>query len=33
MKSKEQKDALHVLADMLYLQSKVSEKLHKLKLV
>ena len=29
---KEQKDALHAITDMLYLQSKVSEKLHKLDL-
>lgn len=31
--AKEQKDALHAMADMMYLQRKVSEKLHKLKLV
>ena len=31
--AKEQKDALHAIADMLYLQRKVSEKLHKLYLV
>ena len=31
--AKEQKDALHAIADMMYLQRKVSEKLHKLDLV
>lgn len=31
--AKEQKDGLHAIADMMYLQRKVSEKLHELKLV
>lgn len=31
--AKEQRDAVHALADMLYLQGQVSEKLHKLGLV
>lgn len=31
--AKEQKDALHAIADMLYLHAQVSEKLHKLDLV
>ena len=31
--AKEQKDALHAIADMMYLHRKVSEKLHELDLV